>query len=362
MFGFRLLHTLLGLYSVLQAAAAVDTFGITQFYASLPGTLQWTSAHWNNGSARTVTYSDDTFDPANWTEDHSSGTNGFVIDGKGTMTMSGSGPRFHINSLDASKGSRQFFRDVEYTAYFMHKGSAGQSWGGMVVGLRSGPLGHASPGGNECDATTYYARFRNDGGWDFEKELKHPGSTVWSSSGAGKQTPLWGGSRLPEERWIGMKYIIYNSNSNQQVTLELYIDTVSKGTPVNGGWWQHVGTVIDSGNWASGDVSGCGAEAKSIILEGNGTVLMRTDGDTAVYSMVSVREIDPEGRVATYTPVRSSATLKTVRQPCEQILHINLPVHTRSYAPSLHGRLYTIRGECIRWYSAPTQGIYLRHP
>lgn len=275
-------------------AAEVDSFGITQLYPSKTGTGTWTSAHWNNGNERTVRYAPDPDDPTDWTEDHSGGTDGFRIDGKGTMTMSGSGPRFHINSRRNDKVAQQFFRDVEFTAYYQRHGENGQNWGGMVVGIRSGPLGHASAGGDNCDATTYYARFRNDGKWDFEKELKHPGSTYWSGSGYNRQDPLWGGAALPLNRWIGMKYIVYNVNENSAVRLELYIDSISNGNPQNGGQWELVGTVTDSGNWPSGEVSGCDYADDAIILEGNGTLLMRTDGDTAVYTMVSVREIEPD--------------------------------------------------------------------
>jgi hypothetical protein len=273
------------------ASSGLDTFGIPQFYPTKPGTRVWTSAHWNNGIERTIKYESDPYDPTDWTEDHSSGTDGFRIDGKGVMTMSGSGPRFHINSLDSLKVPKQFYRDVEFTAYYQRHGTAGQNWGGMVVGLRSGPLGHASAGGNDCDATTYYARFRNDGKWDFEKELKHPGSTYWSGSGYNTQDPLWNGSSLPLNRWIGMKYIVYNFQSNSRVRLEVYIDSVSNGIPGNPAVWKKVGAVVDSGTWPSGDVSGCSYAQNAIILQGNGTVLMRTDGDTACYKMVSIREI-----------------------------------------------------------------------
>ncbi|MCX7725235.1 MAG: hypothetical protein N2053_00150, partial [Chitinispirillaceae bacterium] len=169
------LFSIVNLYS-----QELDTFGIVELYPTKTGTRYWTSAHWNNGIERAVKYSSDPYDPYDWTEDHSSETDGFRIDGKGTMTMSGEGPRFHINSLRNSKGVTQFFRDVEFTAYYQRKGRNGKSYGGMVVGVRSGPLGHGSSGGNNCDATTYYARFRNDGKWDFEKELKHPNSTYWS--------------------------------------------------------------------------------------------------------------------------------------------------------------------------------------
>jgi hypothetical protein len=284
--------TLLALFwTACYSFSGLDTFGITQLYPTKPGSFSWTSAHWNNGIERTIRNASDSGDPTDWTEDHSSGSDGFRIDGKGTMTMSGSGPRFHINSLDSSKVAPQFFRDVEFTAYYQRHGSAGQNWGGMVVGVRSGPLGHASPGGNNCDATTYYARFRNDGKWDFEKELKHPESTYWSGSGFNRQDPLWNGSPLPLDRWIGMKYIVCNVNNNSQVRLELYIDSVSNGNPQDNGEWELVGTVTDSGTWPSGDVSGCTYAQDAIILQGNGTILMRTDGDTAIYTKVSIREI-----------------------------------------------------------------------
>lgn len=269
----------------------VDTFGIMMLYPTKAGTKYWTSVHWNNGIERRVKYSSDTYDPYDWTEDHSSQTDGFWIDGKGTMTMSGESPRFHINSLRNTKGVTQFFRDIEFTAYYQRKGRNGKSYGGMVVGVRSGPLGHGSSGGNNCDATTYYARYRNDGKWDFEKELKHPNSTYWSGSGFKTQDPLWNEKELPLNRWIGMKFVVYNIN-NKSVKLELYIDSVSNGNPLNGGIWKMVGSVIDSGNWPAGDVSGCDYDSNAVIIEGNGTILMRTDGDTAVYKMVSVREID----------------------------------------------------------------------
>jgi hypothetical protein len=271
----------------------IDTFGIVQLYPTKPGTKLWNSAHWNNGIKRTISYDSDSADPTGWTEDHSAGSDGFRIDGKGSMTMSGSGPRFHINSMNAMKVPAQFFRDVEYTAYYKRLGKAGQNYGGMVVGVRSGPLGHGSSGGNDCDATTYYARFRNDGKWDFEKELKHPESAYWSGAGYNKQDPLWKGLLLPSDRWIGMKYVVYNINNNSQVHLEVYIDSVSNGEPKNGGHWDLVGSVNDTGSWPSGSVSGCSYAQNAIILEGHGTLLMRTDGDTVVYKMVSIREITP---------------------------------------------------------------------
>lgn len=282
--------------------AAVDTFGIVKFFPTKAGTREWNSAHWNNGIARTFKYAPDPYDPTGWTEDHSSGTDGFRIDGFGMMEMSGGGPRFHINSLLNAKVAAQKFRNIEFTAYYRRKGTQGANWGGMIAGLRSGPLGHASPGGNDCDATTYYGRFRNDGKWDFEKELKHPGSTYRSGSGFNTQDPLWHGATLPLNRWIGMKYLVYNILGDTKVKLQLYIDSVSNGSPQNGGHWEKVGEVIDAGHWRSGDVSGCPYTDSMVITNGGGTMLLRTDNDTADYKMVSQREIDTTNAAAALVP------------------------------------------------------------
>ncbi len=272
-----------------------DVFGISQFYPTKPGTREWTSEHWNNGVDRIIKYASDPYDPTDWTEDHSGSTQGFHIDGKGAMMMSGGSPRFHINSMRTKKVSEQFFLNTEFTAYYRRIGNSGPAYGGMVVGARTGPLGHASSQGNDCDASTYYCRFRHDGKWDFEKELKHPTSDYWSGSGFHTQDPLWNGNPLPPNIWIGMKYIIYNIENNTKVKMEVYIDSVSNGNPKNGGVWVKVGEVIDQGNWPvqSLAIIGCNyTDPKKMILVGHGTFLMRTDGDQAEYKMVSIREID----------------------------------------------------------------------
>jgi hypothetical protein len=239
-----------------------------------------------------------------------------VIDGQGLMRMTGNSPRFHVNSLGGEKGLSQNFINVEFTAYYRRLGSDGPAYGGMVVGLRSGVLGHASTGGNDCDATTYYARFRHDGKWDFEKELKHPTSDYWSGTGFHKQDPLWGGKSLPENCWIGMKFIARNIEpiadsaitESPSVRLELYIDSTSEGegnTEITGGHWKKVGEVVDEGNWpaAPGLIEGClYSDPKTIISKGNGTVLWRTDGDEAEYKWVSIREIDPKLDPTTLRP------------------------------------------------------------
>jgi len=271
-----------------------DQFGIAKFYPTKEGSIEWNSTHWNNGISRNIKYSKDKYDPTNYTEDHSGSTTGIEVDGKGIMKMAGGSPRFHINSLDATKVKKQYYLNIEFTAYYRRTGNTGADYGGMVVGVRSGPLAHSTNGGNDCDATTYYARFRHDGNWDFEKELKHPASSYFTSNGLNKSESLWNGNKMPENKWIGMKYIVYNMENNTKVKLELYIDTLSNGNPINGGIWTKVGEIIDAGNWPSQTslITGCAyTNPNKIITEGNGTCLLRTDGDAAEYKMVSLREI-----------------------------------------------------------------------
>lgn len=317
---WSVLKTMLGMAFVLAVAAnaadesSADVFGSKKFFKTVAGTNEWNSAHWGNGIYREINWNGDSYDPTGWTDNHSGGSPSvyFKVDGDGVLQMLSSGARFHINSFDNSAKKKQFFKNVEWTGYYRRGSSTSSApdWGGMVVGVRSGNLGHASGGGNDCDASTYYARFRHDGKWDFEKEWKHPNSYYQSMGVIGKQSPLWGGAKLPTNRWIGMKYIVYNS-SGSSVHLELYIDSISGGDPSKA-VWKKVGEADDAGKDWSGagngvsTVSGCksynGLEnAYAPILEGHGAVLMRTDGSQenvvqAEYKMVSIREIDPTAK------------------------------------------------------------------
>lgn len=294
-------------FSISLSSAALDTFGITQMHPTKSGTREWNSAHWTNGTARRVVYDGDAFDPTGWTDNHSSGDDSLYIDGKGSLRLKGQGPRFHINSTSQYSGSgpvqkvpSQSFVNVEATGYFRRITTGGPAYAGAEIQVRTGPLAHGSSGGNACDATGYAARFRVDGNWDFEKELKHPGSGVYSTK-AGSGAPLFGVKTIPLNRWIGMKFLVYNLpaanlEGEAQVRLELYIDSVSDvsaAAPAGGGQWSLVGAMTDDGtNFPSGDISGCpDLTAKMAIISGHGTVLLRTDNEACEWKLVSVREI-----------------------------------------------------------------------
>lgn len=283
-------------------SSGLDTFGITRMYPTLAGTREWNSAHWANGAARRVVYDGDAFDPTGWTDNHSSGDDSLFINGKGTLRLKGVGPRFHINSTSTYAGSApsqkvppQAFVNVEATGYFRRLTTGGPAYAGAEIQVRTGPLAHGSPGGNVCEATGYAARFRDDGNWDFEKELKHPGSGVYSTK-SGSSAPLFGIRTIPLDKWIGMKFLVYNPEGGPQVRLELYIDSVSDVSaagPIGGGHWNLVGAMTDDGtNFPGGDISGCPElTSKMAITAGHGTVLLRTDNESCEWKMVSVREI-----------------------------------------------------------------------
>jgi len=264
-----------------------DSFGITQFYPTMQGYTDWQSTHWDNSNARTIGTSErDYDDPTGWA--HVRGNSPISFDGNGIMEMGGSSPRLYINPYPGyeSTGAEQLFNNVEATVYYKRKGTDGANWGGLIMGVRSGPMGHGSAGGDNCDATTYTARFRHDGKWDFEKELKHSKSV---SSG---YTQLFS-SALPADQWIGMKYLAYNIENNTKVKLELWIDDTSNGDVSNGGEWRLLGEYIDDGNWVDPDVSGCSYNGDKIILNGGGVAYLRNTGaESAEYKYFSLREID----------------------------------------------------------------------
>ena len=267
-------------------AGQKDVFGVTKKYSSFSGGKSWTSAHWNNGKARYIVGKDPD-DPTGISENRSDQAQ-LWVDGKGVLQFIGSGaaaePRFHLNGVPAT-----FFKNVEITFYYWKTSDADVNWGGMVIGARSGPEGH-SQSAQYCDAHTYYGRFRNDGKWDFEKELKHPASSTRNG------TNIWNGATdLPANKWIGMKYIAVNTtvSGKPAVKLELWRDQTG-GT--NGGTWEKIGETVDSGGWAPPqNAPACPNKPTDFVpADGGGVIVLRNTGSIKdAYKWMSVREIQP---------------------------------------------------------------------
>ena len=229
----------------------------------------------------------------------------------------------------------------------------------MEIQVRTGPWPGLA-GGNVCDATGLASRFRDDGKWDWEKELKHPSSTVYSTKYA-SDAPLFSEGAIPLNRWIGMKFIVCNIDNNAHVKFETYIDSVSDitgGPPPGGGHWDVVGSMIDSGsNWPGGDISGCPNLSQNMaVTVGNGTMLIRTDGEACDWTMLSLREINPNS--PTEACPRRGQNPSAARFSISdggRILRLNHPVMQPAGI-----RIFDAQGRVVQTFSIPSGGSEAR--
>jgi hypothetical protein len=259
--------------------SAVDVFGIRKLYPSAASGAQWSSAHWD-GETYSISARRDPNDPSGLSGMRGTGT---LTVNDGVLTMEGSQPRIYVYPEDGSA-----WRDLEITAYYQRITDAGTAYAGLVIGARSGPDGHTDE--TACDAHTYYARVRNDGAFDFEKELEHPASATQARVDPATAWPPDG--EVPRSTWIGFKYVIYNVG--QTVKLEAYRDMTNG---MNGGDWQLVNETVDDGGWSvettCAEHSPSGGESDLIQLEGGTAFIRNTDVTEALYRYVSIREIAP---------------------------------------------------------------------
>ena len=263
-----------------KSGGAVDPFGIREIYPTAPGGAEWDSEHWE-GEDYEISGRSDPNDP--------SGLSGMRGDGTlevndGVLTMSGSQPRIYIYEPDSAP-----WRDVEVTAYYQRVTDSDTAYAGLVIGVRSGADGHTDS--NACDAHTYYARIRNDGAFDFEKELEHPASSTQARVQPDDAWPPDG--EVPRNTWIGFKFVIYNLGNTGNVKFEAYRD-MTNGE--DGGDWELVNETVDDGGWfvdtSCSEHDPDNGESDMIVTDGGTTFIRNTDVDEARYRWVSVREID----------------------------------------------------------------------
>lgn len=257
-----------------------DLFGITQLYPSTDDSLSWNSQHWS-GVNYTLSQRIDPNDPQGISGKRGTGT---LTIGGSELAFSGSQPRIYVYPYD-----NQPWQNVEATVYYKRVADDGTAWGGMVIGMRSGPEGHAA---EPCDAHTYYARLRHDGATDFAKELHHSSA---SATARVSSNTLWpNGNGLPFNQWIGFKFVIYN-RADGSVQLETYRDLTGG---VDGGDWQLINSVVDNGNWSA--QSSCSQHnpvngtSTMVQTEGGVTFIRNTGVSDARYRWVTIREIDAD--------------------------------------------------------------------
>ncbi|HEY3497224.1 MAG TPA: hypothetical protein VGK73_21150 [Polyangiaceae bacterium] len=259
----------------------LDPFGIREIYPTAPGGAEWTSEHWGEGDDYEISGRSDPNDPSGLSGMRGDGE--LQVTGDGELVMSGSQPRIYIYEPDSGP-----WRDVEVTAYYQRVEDSDTAYAGLVMGVRSGEDGHTDS--NACDAHTYYARVRNDGAFDFEKELEHPASSTQSRV---QPDDAWPDGEVPRDTWIGFKFVIYNLGNTGNVKFEAYRD-MTNGE--DGGDWELVNETVDDGGWFVD--TGCsehdpsGGESDMIVTEGGTTFIRNTDVQEARYRWVSVREIE----------------------------------------------------------------------
>ena len=205
----------------------------------------------------------------------------------GELHISGDNPRMYVYD---PRVERQW-GNVEITMYFKRINDSDIDYAGMEAVARTNHLDDR--GGGQCDTRGVAARVRNDGHVDFEKETAHP-----QSESVRDRTEYPDG--LPENRWIGYKFLVYDESDG--VHLELWLDS-SEGR--DGGEWRLVNSLIDTGAVFGKVRCSPSIDARIALTSAAGRegsesgkpnlcVYFRSDGvdrDGLVYRWGSIREI-----------------------------------------------------------------------
>jgi hypothetical protein len=133
----------------------------------------------------------------------------------------------------------------------------------------------------KCEGTAYKGNINYVGQTRFQKEQWHP--SYFTSSW--KQAT----SSDPKNRWIGIKYVVYNFQLNGKtvVKMENWLDDKADGN------WVKVDEKVDSGGWGTTGTD-CGGSPDQLIIWGGPDATFRFDGITNLdFKNFSVREIQP---------------------------------------------------------------------
>ncbi|MCD6052157.1 MAG: uncharacterized protein K0Q55_3575, partial [Verrucomicrobia bacterium] len=257
----RLFFIVCGLMMCADRVAAADktndSFGVTMLHPTLKGGREW-FAKWEQ--ERTVApYATDKLDPLFV---NSSGT---LLIKNGSASIKAGITRLRVFSPKGKDGqyTGPLWTNVEMTVYARRGKIAKElDYQALCLCARSGEKHNDE---DPCDGTSYHATARFDGKFGFKKEIWHTGGYTDLKP---EPTPKpW--KTVPENKWIGLKYVCRNVDNGKHVKLELYLDVEEKNE------WKLVSEFTDKGGWR-GQKAGCDRPRDYIITEGRPAVYFRT--------------------------------------------------------------------------------------
>ena len=176
--------------------------------------------------------------------------------------------RIHADSPDDE------WRNVEMTGYFKLEEGNDQ----FTLVARQGPT-YNDDGG--CGAYGYYGMLSAEGDAFFKKKLFHHGG--YTDRTAVEENVV---DDL-ENRWVGLKLVVYDLDEGEDVKLELWVDD---GNEENN--WRKATEYVDDGDWETNG-SDCDRDSDDTIDEGTRGGF-RVDDSEFEFKKLSIREIDAD--------------------------------------------------------------------
>lgn len=257
-----------------RKSAIADPFGVKQLFPTARGGRQW-FASWQQ-SRSVGRYARDSADLLFRNSD------GVLNIANDIASVPAGQTRLFIDTPRGNDGGYTAapWRNVEMTVYFK-RGEATRETNGQAISL-SARSGEQHSDDAPCEGTSYHASLRLDGQCGFKKEVWHTGG--YSNLLPERPPQPW--ATVPENMWIGMKFVCRNCDSDAHVQLQLYVDGLERNA------WQLVAEVTDRGGW-EGRQPGCDRPQDYIIAEARPSVYFRADYIPLEIKRFSVREIEP---------------------------------------------------------------------
>jgi hypothetical protein len=203
--------------------------------------------------------------------------------------------RMNVNTSDSD--TSQWWKNVEMTGY------------AKVISITSSnpamdwyARGRLHISSSPCQGVAYHGGLRTDGSVFWQKEIWHTGGYTDYRGNQNVTHPILG-------KWIGFKVIMFNTNNDSAVRLQIYLDDNATNH------WRKVSDIVDSGGWyaiAPDDLfysANCGRSKDYIILNGGPIATFRSDNMIWDFKDLSIREIQPlsEAQVSTVKQLAPTA-------------------------------------------------------